>query len=120
MTNLVVRTQVKDILKESGLGLDNLSGDFMDKLDETIEKTADKLVDRPEEVYQLYLQAIDRIEKLHKMNISHNDIKSENIMVIEWGEKLGDLYNTFKEKAQIVYIEIKYSTEATRVIQIKK
>lgn len=34
MTNLVVRTQVKEILKESGLGLDNLSGDFMDKLDE--------------------------------------------------------------------------------------
>lgn len=34
MTNLVVRTQVKEILKESGLGLDNLSGDFMDRLDE--------------------------------------------------------------------------------------
>lgn len=38
MTNLVVRTQVKDILKESGLGLDNLSGDFMDKLDEKVKQ----------------------------------------------------------------------------------
>jgi histone H3/H4 len=38
MTNLVVRTQVKDILKESGLGLDNLAGDFMDKLDEKVKQ----------------------------------------------------------------------------------
>lgn len=34
MPTLVVRTQVKDLLKESGLGVENLSGDFMDKLDE--------------------------------------------------------------------------------------
>ncbi len=38
MTNLVVRTQVKDILKESGLGLDNLSGDFMETLDEKVKQ----------------------------------------------------------------------------------
>lgn len=31
---LVVRTQIKDILKESGLGVDNIAGDFMDKIDE--------------------------------------------------------------------------------------
>ena len=42
MTNLVVRTQVKEILKESGLGLDNLSGDFMDRLD---EKTKQLILD---------------------------------------------------------------------------
>jgi len=38
MTNLVVRTQVKDILKESGLGLDNLSADFMDTLDDKVKQ----------------------------------------------------------------------------------
>ena len=38
MANLVVRTQVKEILKESGLGLDNLSADFMDKLDENVKQ----------------------------------------------------------------------------------
>ena len=36
MTNLVVRTQVKDILKE--MGLENMSGDFMDKLDEKVKQ----------------------------------------------------------------------------------
>ena len=36
MTNLVVRTQVKEILKEAGL--ENMSGDFMDKLDEKTKR----------------------------------------------------------------------------------
>jgi len=34
---ITVRTQVKDILKESGLGLDNISADFMDRLDEKVK-----------------------------------------------------------------------------------
>ncbi len=32
---LTVRTQIKDIMKE--VGLDNLGGDFMDKLDEKVK-----------------------------------------------------------------------------------
>ncbi len=35
---LTVRTQIKDILRESGLGVDNISGDFMDKLDEKVKQ----------------------------------------------------------------------------------
>ena len=31
---LVVRTQIKDILKESGLGVDNAAADFMVQIDE--------------------------------------------------------------------------------------
>ncbi len=31
---LTVRTQIKEILKESNLGINNISLDFMDKLDE--------------------------------------------------------------------------------------
>jgi len=38
MTNLVVRTQVKDILKDSGMGVENMSGDFMDILDEKVKE----------------------------------------------------------------------------------
>ncbi|MBS3165589.1 DUF1931 domain-containing protein [Candidatus Woesearchaeota archaeon] len=34
---ITVRTQIKDILKESGLGLDNISADFMDRLDEKVK-----------------------------------------------------------------------------------
>ena len=30
---LIVRTQIKEIMKKSGLGVENISGDYMDKLD---------------------------------------------------------------------------------------
>ncbi|MEW5897326.1 MAG: DUF1931 domain-containing protein [Nanoarchaeota archaeon] len=33
-----VRTQIKDILKESNLGVENISSDFMDKLDEKVKQ----------------------------------------------------------------------------------
>ncbi len=36
MPTIVVRTQVKDILKESEYKVENMSADFMDKLDEKV------------------------------------------------------------------------------------
>ncbi len=47
-------------------------------------------------------------------------LKPGNIMVIEWGEKLGDIYNTFKENAHIVHININHSGKDNRIIQVKK
>ncbi|HLC89052.1 MAG TPA: DUF1931 domain-containing protein [Candidatus Nanoarchaeia archaeon] len=35
---LTVRTKIKDILKESTYGVENLSADFMDKLDEKVKQ----------------------------------------------------------------------------------
>ncbi len=35
---ITVRTQIKDILKESGLGVDNMSADFIDRLDEKVKE----------------------------------------------------------------------------------
>ena len=35
---ITVRTQIKDILKESGLEVENITGDFMDKLDEKVKQ----------------------------------------------------------------------------------
>lgn len=35
---IVVRTQIKDIMKELGLGVENISGDFMDKLDKKVKQ----------------------------------------------------------------------------------
>ena len=60
MPTLVVRTQVKDLLKESGLGVDNLSGDFMEKLD---EKTK-----------QLILEAAKRAKENSRRTIMGKDI----------------------------------------------
>ncbi|MBI4151478.1 DUF1931 domain-containing protein [Candidatus Woesearchaeota archaeon] len=47
--NLVVKTQVKDILKESGLGVENMSGDFMDVLDRKVKETIITAVTRAKE-----------------------------------------------------------------------
>ena len=38
MFMITVRTQIKDILKESGLGVDNMSADFIDRLDEKVKE----------------------------------------------------------------------------------
>ncbi len=35
---IVVRTQIRDILKESNIGVDNIAGDFMDKIDEKVKQ----------------------------------------------------------------------------------
>ncbi|MBI1968690.1 DUF1931 domain-containing protein [Candidatus Woesearchaeota archaeon] len=35
---VTVRTQVKELLTQSGLGVDNVAGDFMDKLDEKVRQ----------------------------------------------------------------------------------
>ena len=34
---LKVRTQIKEIIKDSELGVDNISGDFIDRLDERVK-----------------------------------------------------------------------------------
>ncbi|HIJ10685.1 TPA: hypothetical protein HA278_01380 [Candidatus Woesearchaeota archaeon] len=34
---ITVRTQIKDILRESGLGVENMSGDFMETLDREVK-----------------------------------------------------------------------------------
>ncbi|PIN76186.1 DUF1931 domain-containing protein [Candidatus Woesearchaeota archaeon CG10_big_fil_rev_8_21_14_0_10_36_11] len=35
---LTVRTQIKEILKESGLGVENLSADFIETLDKKVKQ----------------------------------------------------------------------------------
>ncbi|PIZ50599.1 DUF1931 domain-containing protein [Candidatus Woesearchaeota archaeon CG_4_10_14_0_2_um_filter_33_13] len=46
---ITVRTQVKEILKESELGLDNISADFMDRLDEKVKEIIIKAAKRAKE-----------------------------------------------------------------------
>ena len=46
---ITVRTQIKEILLESGLGVDNLSADFMDRLDEKVKHLVIEAVKRAKE-----------------------------------------------------------------------
>lgn len=49
-----------------------------------------------------------------------NYVKDKTVMVVEWGEKLGDLYKKFREKAEIIYISINYKSESEREIRVNK
>ncbi len=46
---LVVRVQVKEILKEAGLGVDNISSDFLERLDEEVKAMIIRSVNRAKE-----------------------------------------------------------------------
>ena len=60
MTTIVVRTQIKDILKESGLGVENISSDFMDRLDEKVK--------------QLILESIKRAKENGRRTVMGKDV----------------------------------------------
>lgn len=45
-------------------------------------------------------------------------LKPGNVMVVEWGEKLGKIYKQFKSKAEVVFVEIEYEGQNTRKITI--
>tara|TARA_Y100000310_G_scaffold324402_1_gene386205 strand:+ start:135 stop:311 length:177 start_codon:yes stop_codon:yes gene_type:complete len=47
MVNLAARTQVKEIVKEAGV--DNVSGDYMDKLDQKVQELVLNSVKRAKE-----------------------------------------------------------------------
>jgi histone H3/H4 len=57
---LTVRTQIKDIMKESGLGIENLSADFMGKLDEKVK--------------QLILDAVNRAKDNGRRTVMGKDV----------------------------------------------
>jgi len=57
---LTVRTQIKEIMKDSGLGIENMSGDFMDKLDEKVK--------------QLILDAINRAKDNSRRTVMGKDV----------------------------------------------
>ena len=46
---ITARTQVREILKESELGIENMSADFMDRLDERVKELIVKAAKRAKE-----------------------------------------------------------------------
>jgi len=57
---LVVRTQVKEILDQTQSGVDNIAGDFMDRLDEKVK--------------QLILDAVQRAKENNRKTVMGRDI----------------------------------------------
>jgi len=57
---LTARTQVKDLLKDSGLGVENLSADFMETLDKKVK--------------QLVLDAVKRAKENGRRTVMGRDV----------------------------------------------
>lgn len=47
-------------------------------------------------------------------------LEKNSIMVIEWGERMGKLYDTFKEKAEVIFVELEHVDEGERKIKVKR
>jgi L-threonylcarbamoyladenylate synthase len=43
-----------------------------------------------------------------------------NLLAIEWGEKVGEIFDLLKKKGEIVYVKMRYENEKERVIEVKK
>ncbi|MBP9691179.1 threonylcarbamoyl-AMP synthase [Candidatus Woesebacteria bacterium] len=46
-------------------------------------------------------------------------LDKKSIMVIEWGERMGAMYETFKEKSDVIFIEIEHVNEGERKIEVR-
>jgi len=47
-------------------------------------------------------------------------LNKPSILIFEWGEKLGALYETFKMKSHVIFVEIRHKNETEREIEIKE
>ena len=81
--------------------------------------TADRRVTSFKKFVHVDLYNIEDEEEFEHLGLE-NYLMSGNIMVIEWGEKLGELYKRFKEKAKVIFIRIIYRNENEREIMYKK
>ncbi len=68
--------------------------------------------------YHFDLYQIEEVDELKNLEIEKLLIKG-NIVVFEWGEKVGELYGLLEKKSDIVYIKIEYLDEKKRKIIIK-
>lgn len=66
--------------------------------------------------YHLDLYRLAEKEEFDNLGVM-DMLKPGNLICIEWGEKSGDLIETFKTKAQVVYIKMKYLDKERREIK---
>ena len=46
-------------------------------------------------------------------------LEKPSVLIFEWGEKLGDMYDIFSKKAHVIFVEIRHTNETQREIEIK-
>lgn len=84
----------------------------------TNSKLKDKDLKMVKKLIHVDLYNIQEQEEFKELKLE-NSLDSGNLMMIEWGEKLGDLYEKLSKKAKVVYVKIEYLEENKRKIVVK-
>ena len=79
--------------------------------------TADKQKSEIKKLIHLDLYNIEEREEFEYLKVDQY-LASGNLLAIEWGEKVGEIFDLLKEKGEIVYVKIKYESEKERIIEI--
>jgi tRNA threonylcarbamoyl adenosine modification protein YjeE len=69
-------------------------------------------------LYHFDLYNIEEEEEFKHLGIEEL-LKAKNLLCFEWGEKSGSIFETFKEKATIVMVEIEYINQKERRIKVQ-
>lgn len=67
--------------------------------------------------YHFDLYQIEESQEFNYLGIEKL-LKPGNVLCFEWGEKIGELYDLLKAKANIVYVKIEYLSEKQRKITV--
>jgi len=78
--------------------------------------------------YEVEKSKVDKLIHLDLYNVEEKEefeyLKIEkylvpgNLLAIEWGEKVGEIFDLLKEKGEIVYVKMSYENEKERVIEV--
>lgn len=79
--------------------------------------TVDKQKSEIRKLIHLDLYNVEEKEEFEYLKIDQC-LASGNLLAIEWGEKVGEIFDLLKEKGEIVYVRIKYESEKERIIEI--
>lgn len=77
-----------------------------------------KKSNRFKKLYHFDLYNIEEPEEFNHLGIN-SYLNSENILLFEWGEKVGDIYEDLKEKTDLIFVEIKYVSEEKRLLMVR-
>jgi tRNA threonylcarbamoyl adenosine modification protein YjeE len=79
--------------------------------------------------YEVEKSKVDKLIHLDLYNIEEKEefeylkigeyLAPGNLLAIEWGEKVGEIFDLLKEKGEIVYVKMSYESEKERVIEVK-
>jgi len=79
--------------------------------------------------YEVEKSKVDKLIHLDLYNLEEKEefeylkigeyLAPGNLLAIEWGEKVGEIFDLLKEKGEIVYVKMSYENEKERVIEVK-